>query len=97
MDAGDFVGRQIVDDDDAARQHLGDQTFFEPLLEDHAGHGTRQQLRGEDGVMGQAGQERRRHPVAVWRFADKFLALMAPAVRPRHGRIGAGFIDEHQR
>jgi hypothetical protein len=96
-DAGDFVGWQIVDDDDAARLHLGDEAFLQPLLEDHAGHGTRQQLRGEYGVMGQAGQERRRHPVAVWGFADKFLALLTPAMRPRHGRLGAGFVDEHQR
>jgi len=96
-DTGDFMGWQIVDDDDAARLHLGNEAFFEPLLEDHAGHGTRQQLRGEDGVMGQAGQERRRHPVAMRRLADKFLALLAPTVRPRHCRIGAGFIDEYQR
>ena len=96
-DAGDFMSWQIVDDDDATRLHLGDEAFLEPLLEDGAGHGTRQQLRCEDGVMGQASQERRRHPVAMRRFADKFLALLAPAMRPRHCRVGAGFVDEHQR
>ena len=96
-DARDFMSWQIVDDDDAARFHLRDEAFFQPLLEDHAGHGTRQQLRGEDGIVGQAGQECRCHPVTMRRFADKFLALLAPTVRPRHCRVGAGFVDEHQR
>ena len=45
-DARDFMGRQIVNDDDATLFHLGDEALFEPLLEDHSSHWARQKLRG---------------------------------------------------
>lgn len=93
--AGYLVCRKIVDDDGAAGPHFGDQAFFEPLLEDRARHRARQQLRGEDAVMGQAGDEGGRHPVAVRNLGEELLALLTPAVAARHRRVRAGLIDEH--
>ena len=56
-DARDFVGRQIVNDDDATLFHLGDEALFEPLLEDHSGHRAGQKLRGQDAIMNKSGDE----------------------------------------
>jgi hypothetical protein len=70
-----FVGREIVDDDDAARPHFEDQALREPWLEHSAGYGTREQLWNQDGVMGQPGDEGQRHPVAVRYFGEEFLAF----------------------
>lgn len=96
-DTSYFVGREIVDDDDAARPHFRDQAFREPLVEDNAGHRTREQLRSQDGVMGQPGDEGRGHPVTVRHFGEEFLALLTPAMAARHRRVRACLIDEHQR
>lgn len=96
-DTSHFVGRKIIDDNDAARPHFGDQAFREPLVEDSAGHRTREQLWSQDGVMGQAGDEGRRHPVTVRHFGEELLALLTPAMAARHRRVRAGLIDEYQR
>lgn len=56
-DACDLVGGQVIDDDDALGLHLGDEAFFEPLLEDHSRHGARKELRGQDTIMLETGHE----------------------------------------
>jgi hypothetical protein len=96
-DTSYFVGREIVDDDDAARPHFRDQAFREPLLEDCAGHRTWEQLWSQDGVMGQPGDEGRCHPVTMRHFGEEFLALLTPAMAARHRRVRAGLIDKYQR
>jgi hypothetical protein len=95
-DTGNFVGGQVIDDDDATRHHFGDQALFKPLAEDHAGHRAWEQLRGEDAVMRQPCDKGGRHPVTVRGLGEELLALVAPAMAAGHRRVGAGFIDEHE-
>lgn len=56
-----YVGRKVVGDNDAARFHLGDQRFFEPLPEQRASHRTGQEHRREDVAMREARDEGLRH------------------------------------
>lgn len=95
--AGHLMCGQIINDDDAARPHFRDQTFLEPLLEDCAGHRAREQLRGENAVMSQTGNEGGCHPMAVWYLGEELLALVAPTMAARHRGVRAGLVDEYQR
>ncbi len=67
-DTGDFMRREVVGHDDATWSHFGDQAFFEPLLEDFAGHRAQDQLRSQYAVVLKTGDERRGHPVAQGDF-----------------------------
>lgn len=95
-DAGHLVRRQVVADDDAARLHLGNQVFDEPLSEDDAGHRSVDQHRREDAVVLEPGHERRGHPVTVWRLTVERFAPVAPAAGSDHARRRSGLVDEHQ-
>lgn len=95
-DACHLVGRQVVDDDDAARHHFGDQAFLQPLAEDHAVHRAWQKLWGEDAVMDQSGDKGRGHPVTMGCFGEQLLALLTPAMGAGHRRVCSGLIDEHE-
>lgn len=89
--------RQVVADDNAARPHLGDQVFDEPLPEDAAVHRSVDQHRREDAIVLEPGDEGGRHPVAMRRLAVERLALATPAAQPGHAGRGPGLVDEHQR
>jgi hypothetical protein len=51
-DSGDFVRWQVIGHNDAAGSHFGDQAFFEPLLEDFAGHRAQPLNRGSVEAQG---------------------------------------------
>ena len=96
-DTGNLVSGQIIDNDNAARLHLGDQAFLQPLAEDHAVHRAWQQVRGEDAIMRQACDKGGCHPVAMWSLGEELSAFVTPAMAARHRGVGAGLIDKDQR
>ena len=95
-DARHLMRGEIVGDDDAAWGHFGDEAFLEPLLEDLAGHGARDQLRSKDAVMLEARHQGRCHPVTMRRLCQQFSTHLAPTMCSDHARCRAGVIDEHQ-
>lgn len=94
--AGDLVGRQVVDDDDAPGLHLRDKALFEPLPKDEPGHRAREQLRSQDTIVHKPSHKGRCHPVTMWVFCNELLAFITPAVGARHRRVGAGLIDKNK-
>lgn len=88
---------QVIGHNDAARLHFGDQAFFEPLLEDFAGHRARDQLWRKDSIMLETGYECRCHPVAVRGFGQQLFTLLAPAPCSDHARCRASFINKDKR
>lgn len=95
-DTCDFVGGQVIDDHDAPQSHFRDQTLFQPLAEDPAGHRAWEQLWGQNAAMRQSGDKSGRHPVAMRDFGKELLAFVAPAMASGHRCVGAGLIDEHK-
>lgn len=78
------------------RFHLGDQRFFEPLLEQRVDHRTGQEHRREDSAMRGVRNEGLRHPMPARRLAIELFALAPLAVDSRHRRRRAGLVDEDQ-
>ena len=92
---GDFVGGQVVHDDDVALGEGRNQFLFEPGQKDFTVHRTIEDVRRGDGVVTQARDKSRRLPMAVRRSPDQPLAEFAAPAQARHRGVRAGFVDEN--
>ena len=96
LDAGDFVGGEIVEDDDVALFEFGTQHGSQIRGEDFRVDRAFDQKRSRDFLRPQRGDEGGALPVAVGNRRETTAAPGAASVTPRHLGVEAGLVDEDQ-
>ena len=93
---GDFVGGEVVEDDDVAGLELWAENLAQVGGEGVGVHGAGQQKGCGDAIVAQCGDERGGAPVAVRFGAGAALTHGGAAVTTGHFRVEAGFVEEDQ-
>jgi hypothetical protein len=95
-DASDFVGCEVIHEDDVTAVERRGQTSFNIGAEDLSIERTIDHEGGHDCVMAQAGYQSDRLPMAMRNQADQTFTAGTTAVQPHHVGAGGRFINKHQ-
>ncbi len=95
-DAMDFVGGEVVEDEDVARTQLGTEHLLQVSCENLGIDGSFDQKRSFDAFMAQGGNEGGALPVAVRDDAETTLTQRTTPMVAGHFGVQAGFIDKDQ-
>jgi hypothetical protein len=90
------VRREVVEHHDVAGLERRREELLDIGAEGDPGHRTVEDQRGNDPRLPEAGDQRRRAPVAVRHGGDQAFGRGTPAVAPRHVGGGAGLVEEHE-
>jgi len=95
-DGGDFVGGEVVHDDDIARFQYGRQDLSEISKEMGAGQSAINYHRGHEPRHAESAEKRRRFPMAVRHIVDDTLTDRPPTVEPSHRRGAERLVEENE-
>ena len=96
FDGGDFMGGQVVQDHDVAREQFWAEHLLEISGKALGVECTFDQKGSHHALRAQACNRRGTAPVAMRHVRNTTLVLRAASVQPRHLRVQSGFIDEDQ-
>lgn len=96
LDLLDFMGGEVVENDDVALPEFGTENLLEVGREDVGVDGPFDQEWCLDTLRAQGGDEGGGLPVAVGNGPDTALACRTSAIESRHAGVEPGFVDEDQ-
>lgn len=95
-DAGDFVGGEVVEDDDVVLLEFRTQNVAEVSSEDLGVHGAFDEEGSGQAIAAKCSNEGRSLPVTVGHGGHAALVLQRAAVKAGHLRVESGLVDKHQ-
>ena len=95
-DTGEFVGGEVVEDDEVAGSERGEENLAEVGEEVRAGEGAVDDHRRDESGQPQAAEKRRGFPVALGDGIDHALAFGSPAVEAGHRGRTEGLVEEDE-